>query len=87
MGWQNISHEFNVEPRRWLRTIYDKREHWIRCYLNDTFWAGMTAKGRNESMTAYIDGYVHSNTMLNGFVVQYDKSIRARRDAKEREDF
>lgn len=46
----------------------------------------MTTTGRNRSMNAY-DVYVNSNTMLNEFVVQYDKAVRARRKAEEREDF
>lgn len=38
-------------------------------------------------MNAYFDGYVHSNTMLKEFVVEYNKTVVARRDVKEREDF
>lgn len=41
-GWQNIPEEFNVEPRNWLQIMYDKCQHLIKCYLNDTFWIGMT---------------------------------------------
>lgn len=37
-------------------------------------------------MNAYFDGYVYSNTMMNKFVVQYDKAMIAHA-AKEREDF
>lgn len=44
--------------------MYDKHKNWIWCYLSDTFWAGMTATDRNESMNAYFDGYVHLNTLL-----------------------
>lgn len=56
-------------------------------YLNDTFWAGITTISRSESMKAYFDGYVHSNTMLNEFVVHYDKAVHAWREAEEKEDF
>lgn len=55
--------------------MYDERNHWVKCYLNDIFWAGMTTT-RSESMNAYFNGYVHSNTMLDEFVVQYDKALR-----------
>lgn len=47
----------------------------------------MTTTGRRESMNTYFDGYVQSNTMLNEFVVQYDKITHARLEAKEKEDF
>lgn len=36
-------------------------------------------------MNAYFEGYVHSNTTLNEFVVQYDKAVYTQRDAKEKE--
>lgn len=67
--------------------MHEKREDWVKCYFNDIFWTGMTKLGRSESMNAYFDRYVHANTMLNEFLVQYDKAVRARREAEEREDF
>lgn len=87
VGCQNICQEFNVEPNCWLRTMYEKREHWVKCYLEDIFWVGMTTTGRSESMKAYFDGYLDSNTMLNEFVVQYNKAVHARREAEKKEDF
>lgn len=42
--------------------------HTYDCYI----WyqsPGMTMTCRSESMNTYLDGYVHSNTMLNEFVV------------------
>lgn len=47
----------------------------------------MTAMERNESMNAYFNGYVNSITMLNEFVVQYDKAVHTRREVEKREDF
>ncbi|XP_061356572.1 uncharacterized protein LOC133300996 [Gastrolobium bilobum] len=63
------------------------RNHWVKAYLKDTFFAGMPTSGRSESINAFFDGYVNSNTMLNDFVTQYDKAIKSRRDAEEDEDF
>lgn len=67
--------------------MYKKHEYWVKCYLNDIFWEAMTTTGRSESMSAYFDGYVHSNTMLNEFMVQHDKIVLARLKAEEKEDF
>ncbi|XP_061365391.1 protein FAR1-RELATED SEQUENCE 5-like [Gastrolobium bilobum] len=47
----------------------------------------MTTSGQSESINAFFDGYVNSNTMLNDFVTQCDKAIKSRRDAEEHEDF
>lgn len=62
-------------PRCLLRTMHGRRGHWLKYYLNDIFWGGMTITGRNESMDAYFDVYVHSNIMLNEFIDQYDKAV------------
>ncbi|KAL6524011.1 hypothetical protein OROMI_031106 [Orobanche minor] len=40
-----------------------------------------------ESIHSFFDGYVNSNTMLNEFVIQYDKAVDCRRAAEEDEDF
>lgn len=47
----------------------------------------MTSTGRSESMNAFFDGYVHSNTMLNKFLTQYDKTVRAPQQAQEKRGF
>ncbi|XP_061360344.1 protein FAR1-RELATED SEQUENCE 5-like [Gastrolobium bilobum] len=67
--------------------MYASRNHWAKAYLKDIFFAGMTTRGRSESINAFFYGYVNSNTMLNDFVTQYDKAIKSRRDAEEDEDF
>ncbi|KAK2971069.1 hypothetical protein RJ640_022624 [Escallonia rubra] len=67
--------------------MYKIRQHWVKVYLKDTFFAGMTTSGRSESIHSYFDGFVNSSTMLNEFVVQYDEAIKSRRKAEEDEDF
>lgn len=64
---QNICEEFNMEPRCWLKTMYEKRHHWVQCYLNDIFRVDPTTC-RSERMNTYLR-YVHSNIMLNALVV------------------
>ncbi|GKF22260.1 FAR1-related sequence 5-like protein, partial [Tanacetum coccineum] len=46
----------------------------------------MTKSGRSESIHSFFDGFVNSSTMLNEFVIQYDKAIEARRATEEDED-
>ncbi|GJY86281.1 FAR1-related sequence 5-like protein [Tanacetum coccineum] len=67
--------------------MYKKRSHWAKAYFKDVFLAGMTTSGRSESIHSFFDGFVNSKTMLNEFVIQYDKAVEARRAAEEDEDF
>ncbi|GAV72633.1 LOW QUALITY PROTEIN: hypothetical protein CFOL_v3_16121, partial [Cephalotus follicularis] len=41
----------------------------------------------SESINAFFDGFVNSNTPLHEFVEQYDMALQSRRQAKEREDY
>ncbi|XP_023734632.2 protein FAR1-RELATED SEQUENCE 9-like [Lactuca sativa] len=47
----------------------------------------MTTSARSESINSFFDGFVNSNTMLNAFVLQYEKAVETRRAAEEDEDF
>ncbi|XP_061352945.1 protein FAR1-RELATED SEQUENCE 5-like [Gastrolobium bilobum] len=85
--WEALKNKYDIRAGSWLANMYTSRHHWAKAYLKDTFFAGMTTSGRSESMNSFFDGYVNSNTMLNDFVIQYDKAIKSRRDAEEDEDF
>lgn len=86
-GWESLAFKYQIKTNHWLAKMYDLREYWAKVYLKNTFFAGMTTSGRSESMNSYFDKYVHANTMLNEFVVQYDKALHCRREAEEDEDF
>ncbi|CAI9286766.1 unnamed protein product [Lactuca saligna] len=47
----------------------------------------MPTSGRSESIHSFFDGFVNSKTILNEFVVQYDKAVESRRAVEEDEDF
>nr|GFB96966.1 hypothetical protein [Tanacetum cinerariifolium] len=85
--WEDFKHKFLIDDDSWLGNMYNMRHHWVKAYLKDTFFAGMATSGRCESMHSFFDGYVNSKTMLNDFIVQYDKALSARRGAKEDQDF
>ncbi|XP_061359450.1 protein FAR1-RELATED SEQUENCE 5-like [Gastrolobium bilobum] len=85
--WEALRTKYDIKASSWLANMYASRNHWAKAYLKDTFFVGMTTSGRSESINAFFDGYVNSNTMLNDFVTQYDKAIKSRKDAEEDEDF
>lgn len=38
----NICEKHKILEKCWLRTMYEKQQFWIPCYLNDVFFVGMT---------------------------------------------
>ncbi|XP_021980604.1 protein FAR1-RELATED SEQUENCE 5-like [Helianthus annuus] len=85
--WEFLCGKYNFESGSWIMEMYKQRKLWAKAYLKDCFFAGMTSSGRSESIHSFFDGYVNSKTMLNEFVIQYDKAVEARRAAEEDEDF
>ncbi|KAI3721972.1 hypothetical protein L2E82_32993 [Cichorium intybus] len=85
--WEVIRSKYELESNCWVSEMYNQRIHWAKAFLKDTFFAGMTTSGRSESIHSFFDGYVNSRTMLNEFVLQYDKAVESRRAAEEDEDF
>ncbi|XP_020257971.1 protein FAR1-RELATED SEQUENCE 5-like [Asparagus officinalis] len=87
--WLEMKEKFDIneEEDGWLQTVYKYREHWVSCYLKDTFFAGMRSSQRSESINAFFDGYVNSQTQLHEFVPQYEKALTHRRLSEAHEDF
>ncbi|XP_023748884.1 protein FAR1-RELATED SEQUENCE 5-like [Lactuca sativa] len=86
-NWDIIRDKYNIETNSWIAEMYNQRTHWAKAFLKDVFFAGMTTSGRSESIHSFFDGFVNSKTMLNEFVLQYDKAVDSRRVAEEDEDF
>ncbi|XP_023766136.2 protein FAR1-RELATED SEQUENCE 5-like [Lactuca sativa] len=85
--WEDMCIKYELESNCWISDMYNQRIHWAKPFLKDIFFAGMTTTGRSESINSFFDGFVNSKTMLNEFVVQYDKAVESRRAAEEDEDF
>ncbi|GJT42965.1 FAR1-related sequence 5-like protein [Tanacetum coccineum] len=87
LKWEHLKEKYLISKDSWLGNMYNLRQYWVKAYLNDTFFAGMTTSGRSESMHSFFDGFVNSKTMLNDFVQQYDKAVSSRRGAEKDQDF
>ncbi|XP_020243358.1 protein FAR1-RELATED SEQUENCE 5-like [Asparagus officinalis] len=87
--WLEMKEKFDIneEGEGWLQTVYKCREHWVPCYLKDTFFAGMRSSQRSESINAFFDGYVNSQTQLHEFMTQYEKVVTHRRLSEAHEYF
>ncbi len=59
--------QHGLGDNKWLQTLYEERQR----YLKDIF-AGMTPIQENESLSAFVDGYVHKHTSFKEFVDKND---------------
>ena len=48
--WEDFKMTYLIDDDSWLGKMYNMRHHWVKAYLKDTFFAGMTTSGRCESM-------------------------------------
>ncbi|XP_042051332.1 protein FAR-RED IMPAIRED RESPONSE 1-like [Salvia splendens] len=73
--WAEFLSQHGLQTSRWLTDLYAERENWAPIYLNHYFWAGMVSTQRSESMHAFFDYYVNSQSTLKTFVEQYEVAI------------
>ncbi|KAK2980533.1 hypothetical protein RJ640_015918 [Escallonia rubra] len=85
--WKDLNEKYDLKGNSWIQNMYNLLAHWAKSFPKDTFFAGMTTSGRSESIHSFFDGYVNSNTILNEFVLKYDKVVYSRRYDEEDEDF
>ncbi|KAF8405758.1 hypothetical protein HHK36_007835 [Tetracentron sinense] len=60
---------------------------WVPVYLKDTFYAGMSTTQRSESMNAFFDKYVNSQTYLKEFVDKYEMALKDKYEKEMKADF
>ncbi|XP_026434337.1 protein FAR-RED IMPAIRED RESPONSE 1-like [Papaver somniferum] len=73
--WQKMLQKYSLGTNKWLSDLYDEKERWIPCFLNDTFWAGMSSTQRSEGMNAFFDSFLLPKTSLKQFVEQFEQAL------------
>ncbi|XP_052192352.1 protein FAR1-RELATED SEQUENCE 5-like [Diospyros lotus] len=71
-GWSSMIEKYTLHENDWLSGLYKERDRWVPCFLETSFWVGMSTTQWSESMNIFFDGYVHSKTSLKQFVEQYE---------------
>ncbi|KAG6482007.1 hypothetical protein ZIOFF_058634 [Zingiber officinale] len=85
-SWGQMIQKYGLESNPWLSTLFDNRHQWVPVYVKDSFWAGMSAVQRNESVHAFFEGHTNSKTTLKQFLDRYDKALRVRVEKELHED-
>ncbi|XP_042983691.1 protein FAR1-RELATED SEQUENCE 5-like isoform X1 [Carya illinoinensis] len=85
--WDELITTYNLHENAWLQSLFAEREYWVPAFLKEFFWAGISTTQRSESMNAFFDGYVHSETTLKEFVDQFDNTLKKKIENENRADF
>jgi len=75
------------KKNEWLQGLYEIRESWIPIYNMKTFFAGMNTTQRSESINAFFYSFVDSSTILQDFVVKFDKAVDSGYEKEKKEYF
>jgi hypothetical protein len=86
-SWKSLLETYKLQDNAWLNELYNERTFWVPAYMKDTFWAGMNIMQQSESMNAFFDGYVHSQTTLKEFVDHFDNALRRMVEKEKKADF
>ncbi|KAM1121073.1 hypothetical protein TB2_002689 [Malus domestica] len=71
-------YKFKKQARKWLRSLYAERHHWVPVYVKNKFWARMSTTQMSEGMNAFFYGHLNSKTTLKQFVEQYENALRSK---------
>ncbi|KAG7975071.1 hypothetical protein I3843_06G078000 [Carya illinoinensis] len=85
--WDELITTYNLHENAWLQSLFAEREYWVPAFLKEFFWADISTTQRSESMNAFFDGYVHSETTLKEFVDQFDNALKKKIENENRADF
>ncbi|KAF8395643.1 hypothetical protein HHK36_019593 [Tetracentron sinense] len=86
-SWMSMIKEYDLAENEWLTNLYEIRQKWVPVYLKDTFYAGMSTTQRSESMNAFFDKYVNSQTYLKEFVDKYEMALKDKYEKEMKADF
>lgn len=87
LRWWKMVSRFELQDYEWVRTLYDDRKKWVPTYMRETFFAGLSAIQRTESINSFLDKYIHKKITLKEFLKQYGTVLQNRFEEEAVADF
>lgn len=87
MRWWKMIGRFELQEYEWIRFLYDHRKKWVPTYMRDIFLSGMCPVQRSESISSFLDRYLHKKTTLKEFMRQYHSLLQNRFEEEAIADF
>lgn len=85
--WGKMIDIYGLRGNDWMSSLNECRHFWAPAYLKDAFWAGLSPIQRNDSLTAFFDGYVDGKTSLKQFVGKYEMALQSKYEKEAQADF
>ncbi|KAJ6792004.1 protein FAR1-RELATED SEQUENCE 6-like isoform X3 [Iris pallida] len=84
--WRKLTNEYELEGNQWLTSLYDIRHLWVPAFLKNTFWAGMSISQCNESVDAFFEGFIYSDTSVKDFLGKYELALQSKHEIEAKAD-
>ncbi|XP_021753293.1 protein FAR1-RELATED SEQUENCE 9-like isoform X2 [Chenopodium quinoa] len=72
--WGTLLEQYYLMDDEWMQSVYDARRMWVPVYMRDTFF-GELYSDENEGRNIYFDGFITSDTTLQGLIKDYEKAV------------
>ncbi|XP_071700220.1 protein FAR1-RELATED SEQUENCE 5-like [Rutidosis leptorrhynchoides] len=77
--WETIIDYYNVKENTWLKGIYEKKEKWAKCYMNDVFTLGMRSTQLSESLNGDLKDYLNCELNILDFFKNFVRVVEDKR--------
>lgn len=86
-AWHAMLNMFELQDNKWLKRLFDKREHWALVYGRNTFSADMSSTQRSESMNNELKSYISIKYDMLTFFEHFDLLVADKRLEEVKCDF
>ncbi|KAJ4955236.1 hypothetical protein NE237_012019 [Protea cynaroides] len=85
--WVAMIMKYSLNEHSWLGDKFAQKEYWVPCYLQGSFFAGLSSTQQSGGMNSYFRGYFKDTITLCRFVKQYERAVARRREKEADAEF
>ncbi|XAR60398.1 hypothetical protein NMG60_11033753 [Bertholletia excelsa] len=85
--WWKMLEKFSFREDEWMQSLYEDRKLWVPTFMRDISFAGLSTASRAESLSSFLDKYLHGETCLRDFIQQYRVILEDRYEEEAKAEF
>ncbi|KAG6437731.1 hypothetical protein SASPL_102657 [Salvia splendens] len=86
-AWGTLLSEFKLRDNTWLKHVYNVKEKWACCYMNNAFTLGMRSTQLSESVNSSIKNCTKPNLNIEQFFKNFEQVVEEKRYNELKCDF